>query len=83
MSIQRLLLGKLPLTSCGRTLVLERSTMLSCNVHVDCALIRLGVVTVRALKRTTSPLGANVFVRHTGGGTMEKGGWRVQLLVAD
>lgn len=61
---QRLLLCKLTQTSCCRTLVLEGTAVLSCDVHVNRTLIGLGVVAVRTLERAIGE--ADVFVRHFG-----------------
>lgn len=74
MYIKGLLLSKLPLTSCGRTFMLEGSTVLGRDVHMDSTLIRLGVVTVRALERTAGALGADVFVGHCEGDCRQVGG---------
>ena len=61
---QRLFLCKLTQTSCCRTLVLERATMLGCDVHVNRTLVSLCVLTVRTLERAIGE--ADVFVRHFG-----------------
>ena len=61
---QRLLLGKFTTASGHRALVLECTTVLGSNVHVNRTLVSLGVVTVRTLERAIGE--ADVFVGHFG-----------------